>query len=1078
MAGSATGIEAGRAYLRLLLDSKEAEDAMRRYESRAESMGRVLTALGTRLGALSGAMTAPFLYSIRVASSAQQTLQKFQQTFREQSKAAQDFANNYTGALITTQRVTQNTLADIYNQFLGLGASRDVALEYAKALTQAAADFESFQNLEPGDSIRRISSALAGEIEPLRRFGVDVSDQQIDRRLKAQGVVGGTRSVDFLEKGLLRAQIILDTLEKQNVLGDVGRTFDQAENQIRGFRRAVDEAAVQVGTSFIPIIEASTPTLIAIVEAMGDFAAANPLLVTSLGGAAVTITAVSAAAVFMGLTLTNVGVIAGFVSRALEKMNAANAAGAVASQGRQAYSLAEAFAYEAVAKSAVEAAAGHSAATAALASATTASSAWSTATAVVVAEMPTIVTGLAAEAAGWTSVAGAISAATVALLAYQQAQITGAVLGTPRIPTFRGVPIGPSGPLLLPGPGPKALPGPKGGLAASGSLDDIASIRTEWVRTYDAAGDGARGFNATSQATAASVKLLGQSVSQTARQGTTMRGAFVAAGQTLATWFPTVILLATNFKATFAAMQTAIIGFAKGALAYLVTQLTPLAGVLGLVAAAAGYLAYEMWLTSKAQDAAEASAKKAEAALLRLREAVRESLAGPDSDDVAKRIDDAAAAAKRYADVLASVAEERRQLRALEEAGRGDSDEANNLRGRVNAQENALPALEEQAKKTAAIADPAKQSREALNALQVAVSKYGESIKELNAAGDDPDRFLPPLARVRGAREAIDERFKLGDPAIQTLATALTDEVIGGTAKDPQARLAEIKLQIKSFQDFYEDLQGSSDETIADYAKQQLDRFRKLSEEVQNAIPSAIGGRDKPVIPGTEEGDKDLEREAQKRADTEAEALSRARASQNDLIEDDLQKRLAEIQQQREESLAAATKAGATPVAINAINDQFDNEAELARRDAAKKAEEQTARLKLESDIAALQANPEITEAEKRIRELKLRAESDLKAAGLTDTDRDLIARRRDSDIAGVIADEQDRLENEDRRRRDQRRRLDISDVFTGSVATALAIGPPISLEQQQLNVSKETLAAIRRLRDIAEEKEDGIPGI
>jgi hypothetical protein len=369
--------------------------------------------------------------------------------------------------------------------------------------------------------------------------------------------------------------------------------------------------------------------------------------------------------------------------------------------------------------------------------------------------------------------------------------------------------------------------------------------------------------------------------------------------------------------------------------------------------------------------------------------------------------------------------------------------------------------------------------------LEAAVKKYAESMKALNAAGDDPDRFLPALAQVNGARGALEERFKLGDPAIQVLATALTDEVIGGTATDPQARLAEVKGQIASFIQFYDQqadaLRASGDRTLADFAAEQANRFRKLGEDAALAVPSAVTGRESPVVPGTTEGDNQLKREREQRRDSERDAEDRARSSRTDLIENELQKRLAEIEQEREKTIRdanSATAGGATPVTVNAINEQFNNEATLVRREAAAKAADQTAKLQLEAEVAALQANEKIGDAEKRAREIRLRSDADLQNKDLTDADRALITQRRDAEIDAVFGEERERLENEARQKRDQRRRLDISDTFTGSIATALSIGPPASLQQQQLNLNKQQLRALEEIRDEIKNGDGGIAGI
>jgi hypothetical protein len=93
----------------------------------------------------------------------------------------------------------------------------------------------------------------------MRRFGVDLRVTAINAELLRMGIEGGTEAATEAQK----AQAILNIMYRQSAdaLGDAERTADSAANQIRGLNADVLEFRQELGSAFIPAIEAAVPVL-------------------------------------------------------------------------------------------------------------------------------------------------------------------------------------------------------------------------------------------------------------------------------------------------------------------------------------------------------------------------------------------------------------------------------------------------------------------------------------------------------------------------------------------------------------------------------------------------------------------------------------------------------------------------------------------------------------------------------------------------------------------------------------------------------------------------------------------------
>ena len=146
----------------------------------------------------------------------------------------------------------------------GFGVASDRAAIMSKNLTQLGYDLSSFYNIEVGDAMKKIKSGLAGELEPLRAIGYDLSQAKLEATALSLGIDKSVSSMTQAEKAQLRYHAIMTQVTVTH--GDMARTLDQPANQIRVLKAQFEMAARAIGNIFIPALNAVLPAAIAVVQ--------------------------------------------------------------------------------------------------------------------------------------------------------------------------------------------------------------------------------------------------------------------------------------------------------------------------------------------------------------------------------------------------------------------------------------------------------------------------------------------------------------------------------------------------------------------------------------------------------------------------------------------------------------------------------------------------------------------------------------------------------------------------------------------------------------------------------------------
>lgn len=177
---------------------------------------------------------------------------------------ASAFINKMETLLGIDPTEAMNNMATIQGLTTSFGMASDKAYVLSKNLTQLGYDLASLKNIPVAESFTKIQAAISGELEPIRRLGVDISNARLQQELLNLGYSQSVSTLSQADKAVLRyIAIMKQTTDAQ---GDFARTLSSPANMIRILQAQLNSLARAVGSLLYPALKSILPPLIAAVE--------------------------------------------------------------------------------------------------------------------------------------------------------------------------------------------------------------------------------------------------------------------------------------------------------------------------------------------------------------------------------------------------------------------------------------------------------------------------------------------------------------------------------------------------------------------------------------------------------------------------------------------------------------------------------------------------------------------------------------------------------------------------------------------------------------------------------------------
>lgn len=195
-----------------------------------------------------------------------ENLNLFYVSMGEYGEEAYKYAQEISGTMGIDVSEWTRYQAVIMDMSKSFGVTSDTAYTMSKALTQLTYDFSSLYNLKIDEAATKVQSAIAGEIEPIRRLGKDLSVAKLQLTATELGINGNVEAMTQAEKAMLRTITLLR--QSSSAQGDLARTLDQPANQMRILKAQLNELARALGEVFLPLLQKGLPYVIATVKVL------------------------------------------------------------------------------------------------------------------------------------------------------------------------------------------------------------------------------------------------------------------------------------------------------------------------------------------------------------------------------------------------------------------------------------------------------------------------------------------------------------------------------------------------------------------------------------------------------------------------------------------------------------------------------------------------------------------------------------------------------------------------------------------------------------------------------------------
>jgi hypothetical protein len=224
-----------------------AKDLKGRYRDLGADIGQTLMGVSRTAQVAFAAITA---YSLKLASDAGEIESAFKVAFGSAEAGARSFSDTLADTVGRDAVVLREQMTRLQLVLTGTGVAADTAAKMVEALTTSGVDAGSLFNTSDAESLQKIISGLTGETEPLKAFGVVISQAAVEAELLRLGFKGNAAEASEAAKSIARANLIIKGLSVAQ--GDATRTADSAANVTKRMTAEFNTAARDLGTQLLP----------------------------------------------------------------------------------------------------------------------------------------------------------------------------------------------------------------------------------------------------------------------------------------------------------------------------------------------------------------------------------------------------------------------------------------------------------------------------------------------------------------------------------------------------------------------------------------------------------------------------------------------------------------------------------------------------------------------------------------------------------------------------------------------------------------------------------------------------------
>lgn len=190
--------------------------------------------------------------SINLASDLIEVQNVVDTTFAQNASQVDAWAKTTLNAYGITELQAKQWSGSMGAMLKSSNIAADDMLIMSTNLAGLAGDFASFYNLEHDNAWQKIRSGIAGESEPLKELGINMSVANLEAYALGQGIKKSFSNMTQAEQSLLRYNYLMKV--SADAQGDFAKTSDTFANQQKLFTNNIKQLGASIATKALPAL--------------------------------------------------------------------------------------------------------------------------------------------------------------------------------------------------------------------------------------------------------------------------------------------------------------------------------------------------------------------------------------------------------------------------------------------------------------------------------------------------------------------------------------------------------------------------------------------------------------------------------------------------------------------------------------------------------------------------------------------------------------------------------------------------------------------------------------------------------
>jgi hypothetical protein len=234
---------------------RAAQHQLNKVSGSFSALGRNFAIAGTAVGVFATGLG----MAVKAASNFEAEYEGVNQVFGAAAKSVQAFAAaaSETAGLSETAALQGAKTFGLFARTAQLG--EEEAAKFATTLVQLAGDLGSFNDVPTEEALAALQSGLMGQAEPLRKFGVFLTDTKLRAEAQALAIYDGTGALTDQQKMLASYSLIMKDTQVQQ--GDFVKYQETFGNAFKTVQKDIENITKDIGMELLPIVAKITPII-------------------------------------------------------------------------------------------------------------------------------------------------------------------------------------------------------------------------------------------------------------------------------------------------------------------------------------------------------------------------------------------------------------------------------------------------------------------------------------------------------------------------------------------------------------------------------------------------------------------------------------------------------------------------------------------------------------------------------------------------------------------------------------------------------------------------------------------------